>query len=178
MFDERAAGAAAAAADYVYHTRRQAGVDECLHEVVDGDGRIGGGLDDAGVAGNERREELPAGDGHGEVPRRDQADNAYGHANAHGELVLEFRGRGLAKETAAFSGNVKRFVNGFLHVAAGFGEHLAHLARHVAGVLFFALLQQDTGPEKYLGALGCGNEATGGKGFLGGSYGRIHVFRP
>ncbi len=135
-----------------------------------------GRLDDAGVAGDERGKELPAGDGHGEVPRRDEADDAYGHADAHGELVLQLGRRGLAEETAAFAGDVKRFVDGFLHVAAGFGQHLAHFAGHVAGVLLFALLQQDAGAEQDFGALGCGNEAPGGKGFLCSGHGAVHIF--
>ena len=41
MFDEGAAGAAAAAADDVDHARRQAGIDQGLHEVVDGEWRVG-----------------------------------------------------------------------------------------------------------------------------------------
>ena len=166
VLDERVAGGAAAAADDVDDARRQAGVDQRLHEVVDGERRVGGGLDDAGVAGDERGKELPAGDGHGEVPRRDEADDADGHADAHGELVLQLGGRGLAEEAAAFAGDVKGFVDGFLHVAAGFGEDLAHFAGHVAGVLLLALLQEDAGADEDLGALGRGDEAPGGESLL------------
>ena len=97
------------------------------------------------------------GDGHGEVPRRDEADDAYGHADAHGELVLQLGGRGLAEEAAAFAGDVEGLIDGFLHVAAGFGQHFAHFAGHVAGVLLFALLQKDAGADEDLGALGRGN---------------------
>ena len=130
-----------------------------------------GGLDDAGVAGDERGKELPAGDGHGEVPRRDEADDAYGHADGHGELVLQLGGRGLAEEAAAFTGDVKGLVDGFLHVAAGLGEHLAHFAGHVVGILLFALLEQDAGAEENFGALGRGDEAPGGEGLLRSGYG-------
>ena len=73
------------------------------------------------------------GNGHGEVPRRDQADDAHRHAHAHGEFVLQLAGGGLAEEAAAFAGHVEGLVDGFLHVAAGFGQHLAHFAGHVAG---------------------------------------------
>ena len=169
--------AAAAAADDVDDARGQACIDQGLHEVVDGERRVGRGLDDAGVAADERGKELPTGDGHGEVPRRDEADDANGHADAHGELVLELGGRGLAEEAAAFAGDIEGFVDGFLHVAASFGEHLAHFAGHVARVLFLALLQQDAGADEDFGALGRGDEAPGGEGFFGGGDGGIHVFR-
>ena len=60
VLDEGVAGGAAAAADDVDDARRQAGIDERLHQVVDRERRVGGGLDDAGVAADERGKELPA----------------------------------------------------------------------------------------------------------------------
>ncbi len=91
-------------------------------------------------------------------------------------LFCKLGGRGLAEETAAFAGDVEGLVDGFLHVAAGFGEHLAHFAGHVAGVLLLALLQQDSGADEDLGPLGRGNEAPGGEGLFGGGNGHVHVF--
>ena len=132
-----------------------------------------GRLDDAGVAGDERGKELPAGDGHGEVPRRDEADDADGHADAHGEFVLAARWAWSdAEEPPALAGHVKRFVDGLLHVAAGFGQHLAHFAGHVAGVLLLAFWSEDAGAEQDLSALGRGNQAPGGEGLLCGGDGQ------
>ena len=133
VLDEGSADGRAGAGNDIDDAGREAGVDERMHEVVGGERRIGGGLDDAGVAGDEGREELPTGNGHGEVPGSDEADDADGHADAHGELVLQLAGGGLAEEAAAFAGYVEGFVDGFLDVAAGLGEDLAHFAGHVAG---------------------------------------------
>ena len=91
-------------------------------------------------------------------------------------LFCSSEGVVIAKEPAAFAGHVKGLVDGFLHVAAGFGQHLAHFAGHVAGVLFLALLQQDAGAQQDLGPLGRGNEAPGGKGLLRRGDGQVHVF--
>ena len=121
MSDERGAGFGAESGDDVDDSGRQAGVDQRLDEVVGGERGVFGGLDDAGVAADERGEELPRGDGHGEVPRRDHAADADRHAQRHGEFVGQLRGGGLAEEAAAFAGHVKGSVDGFLHVAAGFG---------------------------------------------------------
>ena len=168
---------AAAAVDDVEHAIGHAGVHQRLDQIVDGKRGVGGRLDDAGVARYQRGEELPARNGHGKVPRRDHAHHAQGHADAHGELVLELAGGGFAEEAAAFAGDIKRFVDRLLDVAPGFGQHLAHFAGHVVGELLLALAQKLTGAEEDFGALGRGHQAPGGKGFFGGGYRRIHVFR-
>ena len=175
MFKEGHAGGGAAAADEVDDAGREARIDERLDEVVDGERRIGSGLDDAGVACDQRGKELPRRNGHGEVPRGDEADHADGHADAHGELVLQLAGGGDAEEAAAFAGYVEGFVNGLLHVAAGFSEHLAHFAGHVARVFFLVLDEIVACMEKDLGAFGRGNEAPRGKGFFGGGNGQVHI---
>jgi hypothetical protein len=175
VFEERHSGGGAAAADEVDDAGRKARIDEGLDEVVDGERGVGGGLDDAGVAGNQRGKELPTGDGHGEVPRSDEADDADGHADAHGELVLQLAGGGDAEEAAAFAGHVKGFVDGLLHVAAGFSQHLAHFAGHVAGIFFLAFLEKEAGADEDFSTFGRGNEAPCGKGFFGGSDGQGHI---
>ena len=38
-------------------------------------------------------------------------------------------------QTATFAGSVVSAIDGFLDIAAGFFQNLAHLARHVRGVL-------------------------------------------
>ena len=141
MLDQRRARGGAGAADDIDHARRKAGIDQRLHEVVGGERRVGGRLDDAGVAGDEGGKELPAGDGHGEVPRRDEADDADGHAHAHGEFVRQLAGGGDAEEPPALARHIKGFVDGLLHVAARLGQHLAHFAGHVAGVFFLVWMR-------------------------------------
>ena len=91
-------------------------------------------------------------------------------------LFWQLGGGGLAEETPALAGHVKGFVDGFLHVAAGFGEHLAHLAGHVAGVFFLASGGGCAGANQDLGPLGRGNQPPGGEGLFGGGDGRGHVF--
>jgi hypothetical protein len=83
---------------------------------------------------------------------------------------------GFAEEAAAFAGDVEGFVDGFLHVAAGFGQHLAHFAGHVAGVLLFALLEENgrRGPGSRR-AWARGRDARW-QGFFGGGNGEVDVF--
>ena len=71
-----------------------------------------------------------------------------GMRTRHGELAAQLGGSGLAEEAAAFAGHVVGGVDGLLHVAAGFGEDLAHLAGHLAGVLLFALGQELAGLDR------------------------------
>ena len=155
----------------------QAGVDERLHQVVDGERRVGGRLDDAGVAADQRRKELPLGMAMGKFHGVIRPTTPTGMRMLMANLFCSSTGGGLAEEAAAFAGDVKGLVDGFLHVAAGFGEHLAHFAGHVAGELLLALLQQDAGADEDLGALGRGNQAPGGEGLLRGGDGFGHVFR-
>src|SRR5580658_558987 len=176
VFDERRAGLRAEAGHDVDNAGRQAGFDERLDEVIGGERRVLGRLDDAGVAGDERGKELPTGDGHGEVPRRDEADHADGHADGHGELVWQLAGGGDAEEAAAFSGDVEGFVDGFLDVAAGFGEDLAHFVRHLARVFLFVLDKDVAGTHENLRTLGRGDETPGGEGFFRGGDGAVDVF--
>ena len=80
----------AGSGDDIDHPRRQAGIHQRLHQVIGRERRVGGRLDDAGIAANQRREELPRGDGHGKIPRRNEPYHSHRHADAHGKLVLKF----------------------------------------------------------------------------------------
>ena len=95
-------------------------------------------------AGKSFHEGMAMGKFHGAI----MPQTPTGMRTRHGELVLQLRGRGLAEEAAAFAGHVVGGVDGFLHVAAGFGEDLAHLAGHVAGVLLFALCEELAGLDR------------------------------
>src|SRR6202035_5203188 len=93
----------------------------------------------------------------------------------HGEFVGQLRRHGGAEEAAAFAGVVVGGVDGFLHVAASFFEHLAHFAGHLAGVLFFASNENFGGAENHFGAARGGHEAPLGEGALGGIDGGVYV---
>ena len=175
MGDDGRAGVGSEAGDDVDDSGGQAGVDEALDEVVGGERSVFGGLDDAGVAADECGEELPRGDGHGEVPGGDHAADADRHADGHGELGFQFRWGGLAEEAAAFAGHVVGGVDGLLHVATGFGEDLAHLAGHVAGVLLLTLGEEFSGLVEDFGALGRGRETPALPGLGGGGDGVVDV---
>ena len=175
MLGERRADFGAESGDDVDDAFGQAGVGQRAHQIESGERSVLRGLDDAGVAADDGGQQLPRRNRHGEIPGRDHAADADGLAHGHGELVGHLRGHGGAEEAAAFAGVVVGGVDGFLHVAASFGEHLAHFAGHVAGVLFFALDQNFGGAENDLGAARSGNQTPLGEGALGGVDGGVHV---
>ncbi len=171
----RVADVGAGSGDEVDDARRNAGIDKGLDEVQRGERGVVGGLDDAGIAANQRGQELPGGDGHGEVPGGDHAADADGQADGHGEFVAQLGGGGDAEEAAAFAGHVEGGVDGFLNVATGFGEHFAHLARHVPGVLLLAIDENLTGAVEDFGAFGGGSQPPGFEGLSGGGNGSVDV---
>src|SRR6202011_2170045 len=68
-----------------------------------------------------------------------------------------------------------RGINGFLHVAAGLRENLAHLAGHLASVVILALDENLGGAENDLSAARGRNQSPLGEGALGGGDGSVHV---
>src|SRR6185369_7813912 len=62
-----------------------------------------------------------------------------------------------AVQTTALTRGVVSAVDRFLNVAAGFFQNLAHLARHVGGVLFLVLDQDLAESKQKFSALGCGS---------------------
>ncbi len=175
MLGERRADFRAEAGDDVHDALGNAGVDERFDEIEDGERRVLRGLDDAGVAGDERGEELPRRDGHGEVPWRDHGADADGLAHGHSELVGQFGGDGVAEHAAAFPGHEVSGVDGFLGVAARFFQDLAHLASHVARVVFLALFENLGGAIEHFGAARRGHETPFGEGAGGGVDGGVDV---
>ena len=175
MLGQRRADFRAEAGHDVDDAFRDAGVGQRLHQVEGGERSVLRRLDHAGVAADYGGQQLPRRDGHGEIPGRDHAADADGLADGHGELVGQLRRHGRAEEAAAFAGVVVGGVDGFLHVAAGFFQHLAHFAGHVAGVIFFALDQDLGGAEDHLGAAGRGHQTPLGEGALGRIHGGVHV---
>src|ERR1019366_6131574 len=175
MLGQRRADFRAEAGHDVDDAFRDAGIGKRLDQVEGGERSVLRRLDHAGVAADDGGQQLPRRDCHGEIPGRDHAADADRLADGHGELVGQFRVHGRAEEAAAFAGVVVGGVNRFLHVAAGFFEHLAHFAGHVAGVLFFALDQDLGGAEDHLGAAGRGHQTPFGKRALGRIHGCVYV---
>jgi hypothetical protein len=175
MLGQRRANFRAEAGHDVDHAFRDSCVSQRLHQVEGRERSVLGRLDHAGVAADHSGQQLPRRDGHGEVPGRDHAADADRLADGHGKLVGQLRGHGRAEQAAAFAGVVVGGVNRFLHVAAGFCQHLAHFAGHVTGIIFFPLDQDLGGAEDHLGAPGRGHEAPFGKRTLGCVHGRVHI---
>src|ERR1017187_82936 len=175
VLGERSAYVRAEAGHDVDDAFGKAGVGEGANQVERGEWGVLRGLDDAGVAADDGGQQLPGRDRHGKVPGRDHAADADGLAHGHGELVGHLGGDGGAEEAAAFAGVVVSGVDGFLHVTARLGEHLAHFAGHVAGVIFFALDENFGGAENHFGAARGGDEAPFGEGALGRVHGGVDV---
>jgi hypothetical protein len=83
----------------------------------------------------------------------------------------------VAEQAAAFARHVVGDVDRFLDVAGALLEHLAHLLRHDAAELAFALLQQLAETKQILGALGRRLEPPAGEGLPGGFDGHGHFAR-
>ena len=78
---------------------------------------------------------------------------------AHSPFVGELRRNHVAELTAALAGDVVGHVDALLDVAAGLGDDLAHLARHLAREVVLAREHDLAGPEEDLAALWGGVEA-------------------
>ncbi len=65
----------------------------------------------------------------------------------------------MAVQPPALAGDKVHHIDGFLHISTRLGDHLAHLARHVAGVLLLALAEQLCRFEQDFAALGRRREA-------------------
>ena len=175
MLGERRSDFGAEAGDDVHDAFGNAGVDERFNEIENRERRVLRRFDDAGVAGDERREELPRWNCHGEVPGRDHGADADGLADRHGEFVGQLRRNGVAEHASTFTSHEVSSVDGFLCVATRFFQDLAHLASHVARVVFLALFENLRGAVKHFGAAWRRNETPLGKGAGGGVDGGVDV---
>jgi hypothetical protein len=133
------------------------------------------GLNTTEFPADERREDLPRGDGHGEVERRDDAAHADGPAIGHGPLVAQLARNGVAEQAAAFRRGVVGRVDPFLHIAAGLRQDLAHLPGHGPGDLFLARRHEVADATKDIPALRGGHLAPGLEATLRRVDGPLHV---
>ena len=135
----------AAALHQVDDAAGHSGVSKGADELGAAHGRVGGRLEDNGVAADQGVERFPGGNGHGKVPRRDQSADADRLADGEAELVGQFRRGRVAVEASAFAGGQFGHVDGLLHVAAAFGDGLAGLACDPLADGLFALGEDFTG---------------------------------
>ncbi len=131
-------------------------------------GRICRRLEDDRVARDERGRELPDGDGDGEIPRRDEGDDAVRLPDGVGEVRGQFRRDGLAVHAARFAGAELHDVDGALQLAARLRERLALLAREQGGDLVLVLFDQACEARDDASARRRGRRAPAAEGFLGG----------
>src|SRR5262249_12545379 len=139
-----------------------AGIFEHLYEIERGQRRLRCGFEHHGVAAHERRDDLPRRDRHREIPGRDDRADPERLPNRHRELVSELRWDRLPEHAAPFAGDVEGHVDGFLHVATRFVQHLAHLAGHVARELLLALDDELRGLEEHLRTDWCRDQSPAG----------------
>ena len=165
------------AGDEVDDARREAGLGHQLHEERGAVRRVGGRLEDDGVAGDERRHHLPAGDRDREVPGGDDPGDPDRLADAHRPLVGELGGDGVAEHPAALAGHQEGDVDRFLDVAARLGEDLAHLAGHGPGQALLVLRHQGAEGVEDLAALRRRRPLPHRLGGAGGPDGHRHVGR-
>ncbi len=177
MAHERLAGLLAEAVHDLHDVVRQARVVEQVDEPLREQRRVLRRLQHDGVATDQRGTELPRGDRDREVPRRDRADHTDRHAQAEHRLVAQLRRGRLAEQPPALAAHVVGHVDRLLHVAAGLGLHLPHLARHQLRELGLRALELLREAEQDVAALRRGHEAPLLPGRLRGGNGAVDVRR-
>jgi len=105
-------------------------IDACLDEGVATRGREFRRFDHDAVACQQRGEDLPRRDRDGEVPWRDHPHDTDGVTRRESELVGHLARVRRTPRSATLPCDEASHVDGFLHVAAGFDQDLAGLARH------------------------------------------------
>jgi hypothetical protein len=158
----------ARAVDQVGHARRQAGIRQALEEADGGERGIGGGLKDDDVAGDQGRRQLPGRDGDGEVPRRDEGDDAQRLAKGVEEGVAAVGGDGPASQPAPLAGEEVEYLRRAQRLPSRLAEGLALLAGEVAAYVVGALAEQGRRPGQVLAPSGRRRVAPGRKSFLRG----------
>ncbi len=81
----------------------------------------------------------------------------------------------MPEQASPFPGHVVGHVDGFLHIAAGFGQDFAHFAGHVFREIFLVLEEQLRGAKENFRALGRRDEAPLLVREVRGIYRQIHV---
>ncbi len=173
--DERAAEFPARSGDEVDHAFRHAGLVKRFDDAPGAERRDGSGLDDDGVAADQRGRHLPGGNGDGEVPGRDEADHADGLRMA--KVWTRSRSEGVRMPPARepSPGVVAEDVDGAAHFALGFGKRLAFFAGHLSAELIELVFQNVGGFEEDGAARRAGHDGPGGQSFGGGGGGVLDI---
>ena len=169
---EGAADDGAGAGDEVEDAGRQAGVDEALDQAERRERRRRRRLEDDGVAVDERRRDLPGGDGDREVPRGDRRDHAERLAPAVQHRVRRVGRQHVAAHPPALAAVVAQDVARARDLAGRLGQRLALLARERARDLAHALGEQ-LGRLEEDGAAGRRRGGRPRRERLGGGRGRL-----
>ncbi len=175
MRNDVVAEIASGAEDEVDHALGQTRLLENLDEAHREQRRVRRRLEDDGVAKDERGHDLPGRYREGEIPRGDRSDHADRVPHAHRPFVGKLRRHDVAELTAPLAGDVVGHVDALLDVAAGFGKHLAHLARHLAREVVLAREHDLAGAIEDLSALRGGVETPTVEGAPGRIHGAVYV---
>ena len=127
-------GHVAAAVHHRQEAGRQAGVEQHLGQLAGGDGRVGGRLEDDGVARRERRGDLVRHRVERRVEGRDRRHHAKRDAQREGQAPLLLRraldGDDLARQAARLLARQLERLNGAAQLAASVGRREARLGLH------------------------------------------------
>ncbi|MCY1425506.1 hypothetical protein D9M71_412950 [compost metagenome] len=171
MADQRAADALAATADEVQHARRK-DLGECRRQRQHRQRRVLGGLEHHGIAGGQRRGDLPRGHHQRVVPWRDGSDHAERVAAHHAGVAGHVFAGELALLAAHGAGEEAEHVGGGGHVVLPRQmQRLAAVQGFQAGEGVGAPVDGVGDGEEGGGALRRGGPRPAGEGALGGLHG-------
>src|SRR5271169_3990266 len=110
----------------VQNSGRKSRIIEYFHESRSRYRCVAARLEYCGIAGNEGRHYLPGRDRNGEIPRRDEAEDAHGDAHGFAILVRQLRRDGLSGKPSSLACHVISDIDGFLDIAKAFLEYFPH----------------------------------------------------
>src|SRR5207237_4716522 len=158
MGDEVVAEVSSRAKHKVQDPLRQSGLLEYFDEPHRQERRVRSRLEHDRVPEDESRHELPGWDREREIPWSDRCDHAHRVPHAHRPFVWKLGGDDITELAAPFARDVVGHVDALLDIPAGFGEDLAHLARHFPGEVILPCEHDLAGPVENLAALWGGIE--------------------
>ena len=172
--EQRLGGRSAAGREYIQDAVGQAGRLEELGQPNGARGRGRRGLQNDGVAGDQRRGDLPGRDRQRKVPRRDARHDTERLAGGKGELCRRFGTRRVAAKAAALAGHEFDDVDAALDFSARVFDRLAFFERDQPRQLLAVSVHQARGLQQYTAPSGGGRVAPCRPGFRGGAHGRLN----
>src|SRR5688572_30570923 len=118
MLDDRPADVLAVPVDELDYIRREAGLEQCLHQDASRVRNIFGRLEDHCVSTDERGKHFPGGNRQRKVERANQPGDSYRAAITHRPLVAELAWHGVPEQAAAFARGVVSRIDALLNVAS------------------------------------------------------------